>query len=126
MNEHDALDQHIVAGMAISKFKSEIVAKKIRRKLTKADTVFLFDPRTNMNLEKEEIENLDFLDQYEKTEWFLDVAKLVSGDSFGELALIHDAPRAASIQTITECFFATLSKKDFQKVLHRIELKKLQ
>lgn len=38
----------------------------IRKKLTKADTVFLFDPRINMNLTDEEKENLDFLDQYDK------------------------------------------------------------
>ena len=97
--------------MKIEKFKSEeIKAKSKRRRLTKADTVFMFDPRIHMNLDQEERDNLDFLDIYDKLNWFIDVAKLITGDSFGELALINDAPRAATIHTITDCFFATLSK----------------
>jgi hypothetical protein len=44
--------------------------------MTRADTVFYFDPRVHMNLSKQERENLDHLDEYEKMQWFIDVAKL--------------------------------------------------
>jgi len=50
-------------------------------------------------------------------QWFVQVVRLSAGKSFGELALINDAPRAASIQCLTTCLFATLERKDYEKVL---------
>jgi CRP-like cAMP-binding protein len=46
-----------------------------------------------------------------------EVAELKTGDSFGELALISDKPRAASIESREITVVATLSKIDFKKVL---------
>ena len=37
------------------------------------------------------------LEEYDKIEWFNQMKMLKSGDSFGELALINDEPRAATI-----------------------------
>ncbi|KAF4748208.1 hypothetical protein FOZ63_029877, partial [Perkinsus olseni] len=51
------------------------------------------------------------------------VASFVAGDSFGELALIHDAPRAAAVVCQTDCTFGVLHRVPFiratspQKVL---------
>lgn len=53
------------------------------------------------------------------------VNTLEEGMSFGELALIKDQPRAASIQCITECHLATLEKKDYMTILGNITLKKI-
>jgi CRP-like cAMP-binding protein len=44
-----------------------------------------------------------------------------SGSSFGELALMNDKPRAASIITTSECHFATLSKADYKKCLAKFD-----
>lgn len=45
-----------------------------------------------------------------------EVSKLGIGDSFGELALLNDEPRRATIICCTPCCFATLEKDKFKKV----------
>lgn len=52
---------------------------------------------------------------------FIQVAILKGGNSFGELALIQHKPRAATITCRTDCKFAVLVKKDYQKVLGKKE-----
>jgi hypothetical protein len=79
-----------------------------------------------MKMSGEEKYNIDKLEEYQQMTWFLDVVKLCSGKSFGELALINDAPRAATIQCVTNCFFATLGRKDYQKILRRKEVRKMK
>lgn len=43
------------------------------------------------------------------------------GDYFGELALLNDAPRAASVVSKTEVKVATLGKDGFQRLLGPVE-----
>lgn len=68
----------------------------------------MFDPKVHMHLSLQEKLNLDEIEALEDLEWFVEVSKLKSGDTFGELALINDKPRAATITCITDCHFATL------------------
>ena len=50
----------------------------------------------------------------------IDVARLKEGMGFGELALMNDAPRSATIRSITDVHFATLEKEDFKLVLGKV------
>ncbi len=47
------------------------------------------------------------------------VARLEDGDPFGEVALTTDAPRGATIRTLTPCEFVTLAREDFLELLAR-------
>lgn len=47
-----------------------------------------------------------------------------SGDSFGELALLSDNPRAASIKCLTDCHFAVLDRLSYKRSLGKIETRK--
>jgi len=51
--------------------------------------------------------------------------QLQAGQSFGELALINDKPRAATIMCLTDCYFAVIDKSDYAKVLKKIEYKEV-
>ena len=53
------------------------------------------------------------------------VANLHSGMGFGELALIKNQPRAASIQCSTNCHLAVLDKQDYMKIIGRAEVRLL-
>ena len=46
-----------------------------------------------------------------------EVAQIIKGQSFGELSLIYDQPRAASIQAKTDCHFAVLEKDAYAAIL---------
>lgn len=61
------------------------------------------------------------LSKNKKIEWFVNVLDLDEGKAFGELALLNDQPRAATVKTTRDSNFAILDKKDFQKILGRIE-----
>ncbi len=41
------------------------------------------------------------------------------GDLVGEMALIQNAPRAATVRTLTECIVLEMGKKDFETILSR-------
>lgn len=41
------------------------------------------------------------------------------GDLVGEMALIQNAPRAATVRTLTECVVLEMEKKDFETILSR-------
>ncbi|MNT02221.1 Lipid A export ATP-binding/permease protein MsbA [compost metagenome] len=47
------------------------------------------------------------------------LARLEDGDPFGEMALTTDAPRSATIRTLTPCEFVTLAREDFLELLAR-------
>lgn len=49
------------------------------------------------------------------------VRKYKKGDYFGELALLNDAPRAASVVSTTDVKVATLGKDGFQRLLGPVE-----
>ena len=59
----------------------------------------------------------------EATKWFLEVAKLGTGKSFGEIALLEDTKRNATITCVTDCDFAVIKRNDYQKVLQRLEVR---
>ena len=45
------------------------------------------------------------------------IATLWDGDCFGEVALVRDVPRNATIKTVTECQFLTLHRKPFLELV---------
>lgn len=57
----------------------------------------------------------------EKMTWFVKVVKLVEGQSFGELALIDDKPRAASINCEEDVICGVINKFTYQRVIEKIE-----
>jgi ATP-binding cassette, subfamily B, bacterial len=48
------------------------------------------------------------------------VAVLETGDHFGELALLRDVPRTATVRTLSPCIFLTLQRGHFLELLERI------
>lgn len=53
------------------------------------------------------------LNKNKKIEWFVNVLELHEGKAFGELALLNNEPRAATVKTSRDSTFAILDKKDF-------------
>ncbi len=45
------------------------------------------------------------------------IAELHDNDFFGEMALVSDAPRNATVKTVTDAEVLTLSKEDFKHLL---------
>ncbi|KAL4476521.1 hypothetical protein ABPG74_010254 [Tetrahymena malaccensis] len=57
---------------------------------------------------------------------FVKVGELKAGQSFGELALINDSPRRATIKAQTDCDLAILSKKDYIKIIADMEEREIK
>ena len=45
------------------------------------------------------------------------VATLSVGDHFGEIALLHEAPRTATIRTLVPCILISLGRAEFGELL---------
>jgi cAMP-dependent protein kinase regulator len=53
-----------------------------------------------------------------------EVSSMTKGASFGELALLKDAQRGASILCKTNCHFATLTKQSYKRILGKLHIKR--
>lgn len=56
---------------------------------------------------------------------FISVATLGSGSAFGDLALLKDHPRNATVTCLTDCHMAVLIKEDYLRILGKIAEKKI-
>jgi CRP-like cAMP-binding protein len=54
---------------------------------------------------------------------FSEEVQLGTGAYFGELALINNKPRAATIRCLSDCHFAVITKNVYEKALKKIEIK---
>lgn len=55
-----------------------------------------------------------------KFDIMLEVASLGVGIGFGELALMNNVPRSATIKTIEDCQFAVINKADFKETMDKV------
>ena len=72
-----------------------------------------FDFESCVALTDEMVTNLIHLNKYKRFQWFVEVLTLKEGHSFGELALINNKPRSATITTISNCCFAILGRPEY-------------
>ena len=87
------------------------------------DLIFDAEYQKLLNLSKLEIQNLNQLKKFNKFEWLQRVGNMKIGQHFGELALINDAPRSATVTALTNCEFAILGRNDFDLVIKKNEAK---
>ena len=57
----------------------------------------------------------------EKISLFSEFIALDSGKSFGEMALINNKPRGATILCKEDCHFATMGQEDYKSTLMKLE-----
>ncbi|CDW89498.1 UNKNOWN [Stylonychia lemnae] len=109
--------------LELPSFIGEIELKKPQQKY-RGSTVSshqiksLFSPYYNEDQQQKEKELEEFMTKN------IEISQLQSGSCFGELALIEQKPRMASIRCVQNTHFAVISKVDYIKVLGIIERKK--
>lgn len=86
----------------------------------------MFDIEKHVDLSKDERSKLAKIKKYEKYMWLVNVKTMKSGDSFGELALVNNSPRAATIKCETDCSFAVIHKPDYDNFIKKLHNKMTQ
>lgn len=72
------------------------------------------------------IDEINKLKTFELEHLFHEVAVLTDGNSFGELALISNKPRSATIICKKNCHFAVMQKQEYDKLIQRLEFRALE
>ena len=60
-------------------------------------------------------------DKLSKLQWFVKAVTLGEGHSFGELGIIDNKPRRATVLCLKDCTFAIYSKTQYKKIFEEIE-----
>eukprot|EP00347_Sterkiella_histriomuscorum_P015778 403355716 len=94
--------------------------EKVESNLSNGIEIGAYDLQNINNINEQQLE----LEQKEFSSKNIEISQLGNGQSFGELALIEQKPRMASIRCIQNTHFAVISKQDYIKVLGIIERKK--
>ncbi|OMJ85113.1 hypothetical protein SteCoe_13639 [Stentor coeruleus] len=61
--------------------------------------------------------DMEFLESIGQIEEFKEIRTLYDGDSFGELALLSNKPRSATVKCKEVSYFAILTQKDYKRIL---------
>lgn len=97
------------------------------RQLKQANERYRFDCEKYIELTPRERQNLSQLKRFSRFKWFLEANRLKRGEIFGEAAFEADdvdkMRRNATVRTRTQCDLAVLSRRDYIRVLRKLESK---
>ena len=97
-----------------------MVTREIRQKI-RHGCMSKYQIKNDMTITEDDIENLSNIELLTNQKWFVKVVSLIEGNSFGELALINDKPRAATITCEQDCTLGFISRNDYKRILEKIE-----
>jgi CRP-like cAMP-binding protein len=123
-NNHDFEDKELIDNCLMKHFFMRSLDKDSRVEIIKEMSLCSVDKDTAIFKQgsmgnffyiiKEGDLDLFINDNYTKT--------LKKGESFGELALLHGAPRSGTVKTKTNCLLWCLERRNFRKVMDHINL----
>lgn len=105
--------------------KEELEKKAQKFSVAEEESKFL---ENRIKAFQEEMNNVDHVmeDSYKAKQWFTAFKTMRKDEAFGELALIKDIPRAATILCTEDCAFAVMNKYNYDRSMSKITVKTKQ
>ena len=122
IDNKERTDEKLINDCLLSHFFMQYLNKQARITIIEEMSLIQVD-KNNYIIKQGDIGNYFYILQSGLAQLLVNNKKvriLRSGESFGELALLHDAPRSGSIKAITDCLLWTLERKNFRKIVEHI------
>jgi hypothetical protein len=123
-NNHDFEDRELINSCLMKHFFMRSLDKDARTEIIKEMT--LCEIEANIEVFKQgSMGNFFYMVKEGDLDLYLNdvyTKTIVSGESFGELALLHGAPRSGTIKTKTKSLLWCLERRNFRKIMDHINL----
>jgi hypothetical protein len=123
-NNHDVEDQEMINSCLIKHFFMRCLDKDARNEITKEMTLCYIDSNTFV-FKQGAMGNFFYIVREGELDLYLNdvyTKTILPGESFGELALLHGAPRSGSVKTRTKVLVWCLERRNFRKIMDHINL----
>ena len=123
-NNHDFEDKELINSCLVKHFFMRCLDKDARNEITKEMTLCSVDANTFV-FKQGAMGNFFYIVKEGELELYLNnvfTKIIVPGESFGELALLHGAPRSGSVKTKTKALVWCLERRNFRKIMDHINL----
>ena len=115
-------DKELIDNCIIKHFFMRTLEKAARLEIIK-EMSFVIIPSNTIIFQQGTPGNFFYILKVGTVELYIDGKKIKTfsvGESFGELALLHGAPRSGTVKAITECGLWVLERKNFRKIVDHI------
>lgn len=119
-------DANFISGALTKHFIFNSLTEEQRDLVINHMKYYLFDPRQTV-FEQDTVGSVFFVVAYGNLEVLVDnkfVKTLHAQDSFGEVALLHDMPRTATVRTIDNTALWGVDRRTFRSTLEQINIQK--
>lgn len=113
LHVHSAHYSHTLLSRTIRNKNKGLSYKQLAAQVT-------LNPGVKTTIDASSLEKENYTIKYLKK-----ISELKAGDSFGDLSLIYNKPRLATIKTVTPVEFALLSKEQYDSTLKALEQQKI-
>lgn len=123
-NNHDFEDKELINNCLMKHFFMRSLDKEARTEIIKEMTLCKVDADTVV-FKQGSLGNFFYIIKEGELDLYLNdnfTKTMVPSDSFGELALLHGAPRSGTVKTKSNVLLWCLERKNFRKIMDHINL----
>lgn len=121
-NNHNFDDHELIEECLVKHFFMRSLEQDARTEIIKEMSLCKIDAETFI-FKQDSLGNFFYIIKDGECKLFVNenhIKNLMAGDSFGELALLHGAPRSGSVKTLGVTYVWVLERKNFRKIVEHI------
>lgn len=121
-NNHEFEDCELIDNCLFKHFFMRCLEKEARMEIIKEMSLCKIDAETYV-FKQDSMGNFFYIIKEGECELFINenyIKNIKAGESFGELALLHKAPRSGSIKTVAVTYVWCLERRNFRKIVDHI------